>query len=225
MIRAVLLAKILRLSGLLSLGVGTSTYLFVSILLIYNGLPKEISLELAAAAAVGSASLMEFIDSLVGISYFLQRRQETVFLLNLEKDIRSGKMTFKEALEKVVERRFLSELGSTPWYQFKKRKATKNKLENRIWIINNILPYTLDTAPKDTSIELLCQHLYEMDEFVTKHRFAQDDKSNIISHERFYSDSLLEKADLFEIVGRQRKELLLSKENRAIIEEKIITDD
>lgn len=212
MIRAVLLAKILRLSGLLSLGVGTSTYLVVSILLIYNGLPKEISLELAAAAAVGSASLMEFIDSLVGISYFLQRRQESIFLLNLEKDIHSGKMNFREALEKVVENRFLSELSSIPWYQFKKRKAVKNKLENRLWIINNILPYTLDTAAKDTSIQFLCQHIHEMDEFVTKHRFAQKNKTNIISHEQFYSDSSLEKADLLEIVDRQQQELLLGME-------------
>jgi hypothetical protein len=223
-IRAVLLAKLLKFSGLLSVGVGTSTYLFISVLLIYNGLPKETSLELAAAAAVGAASLMEFIDSLVGISGFLQRRQESVFLINLEKDIALGEKTFSEALQKIIERRFISELKIIPWYNFKSRKTAKTKIENRCWIIENILPYTLCSANKDMPIELLCNHLYEMDEFVTKHRYSLGDSPNSKTHATFYNSSIDKRSDLFEIVRDNSQGLLYLKETRIEIERKMIND-
>jgi hypothetical protein len=223
-IRAVLLAKLLRLSGLSSVGVGTSTYLFVSVLLIYNGLPKGISLELAAAAAVGAASLMEFIDSLVGISGFLQRRQESVFLIDLEKDIHSGKTTFAEALKKVIERQFSSDVSNTPWYNLKSRKAIKTKFKNRSWIIDNVLPYTLCSAGKDMSIDFLCRHLYEMDKFVSKHKFFNDDVGNPSNYSAFYSGLRNDQplTDLLDIVRENSKELLFSEEGRVELEREIL---
>jgi hypothetical protein len=63
-----LLRSLLVIGNSLSISIGLLTFFIVSISLIFGGLSKEISIELATAASLGTGSFIAFIDSLIGIS-------------------------------------------------------------------------------------------------------------------------------------------------------------
>ncbi len=63
-----LLRSLLVIGNSLSISIGFLNFFIVSVSLIFSGLPREISIELATAASLGTGSFIAFIDSLIGIS-------------------------------------------------------------------------------------------------------------------------------------------------------------
>jgi hypothetical protein len=164
-----LLIYILRTRNSLLISTGFLTYVIFSIFFIKTGLPLEAANGLGCASGVGSAALIAFIDSWLGISSSILRIQKERQRNNIDRDLQSGKIGATQALETVIRQQLSAEINDIPWHHFAERARVKERAANRYWAIKYILPYTL---PPESRLPLddLCQHLYAVENIVAQYR-------------------------------------------------------
>jgi hypothetical protein len=169
MILIKLLVQILNSKNSLLISTGLLTYVAVSIFLISTGLSVEAAMELGCASGGGSAALIAFIDSWLGISNSIIRQQKDRQRHDIDRDLQSGQIGAIQALEIFIRQQLLAEISEIPWYNFTERARIKQSAENRYWAVKNILPYTLSSLPH-LSLDNLCMHLYEVENIVAQHK-------------------------------------------------------
>jgi hypothetical protein len=172
-----LLRSLLVIGNSLSISIGFLTFFIVSVSLIFSGLPREISIELATAASLGTGSFIAFIDSLIGISSSITKQQKARLNDELNLELHLGQISPKQALQKIIRRQYLAEISEIPLFAFSERARVKQETNNRYWAIQNVLPHTLPSL-KDTSIEDLCKHLDEVENIVAQN--SQQNKRRLL---------------------------------------------
>ncbi|MBI3301458.1 MAG: hypothetical protein HYZ72_05185 [Deltaproteobacteria bacterium] len=110
---------------------------------------------------------MTFIDTLVGISESVERRQEDREWVRLEDDVRGGRLSIVQALHIVVRIQLKKELRSVPWYQFAERRRLKESAKNRRLAIDQVLACTSLQA-SGLSFKQTCEALYEVERIVVQ---------------------------------------------------------
>jgi hypothetical protein len=173
MILIKLIVQILNSKNSLLISTGLLTYVAISIFLVNTGLSVEAAMELGSASGGGTAALIAFIDSWLGISSSIIRQQRERQQNEIDRDLKSGRIGTIQALEKFIRQQLLAETSEIPWYNFAERARVKQSAENRYWAVKNILPYTLSST-SNISLDDLCMHLYEVENIVVQH--AQDTK-------------------------------------------------
>jgi hypothetical protein len=167
-----LLRSLLMIGNSLSISTGFLTFFIVSTSLISSGLPTEISLELGTAASLGTGSFIAFIDSLIGISSSIRRRQKELVSFELNQELLLGQISPKQALQKIIRRQYLAEISEISLFNFSERARVKQDADNRSWAVQYVLPHTLSSL-SNTSLDNLCKHLDEVENIV-----AQDSQQN-----------------------------------------------
>jgi hypothetical protein len=164
-----ILVNILNSRNSLLISTGLLTYVVVSIFLINTGLPLEAAMELGCASGGGSAALIAFIDSWLGISSSILRQQKDRQRTNIDQDLQSGQIGSTQALETVIRQQLSTEMNEIPWYHITERARVKESAANRYWAVKYILPYTLPSEPK-LPLDYFCQHLYAVENVVAQYR-------------------------------------------------------
>jgi hypothetical protein len=164
-----LLINLLNGKNSLLIGTGLLAYVTVSIFLIASGLPKEVAMELGCAAGGGSAALIAFVDSWLGISSSILRMQKDRQLREIQQDLQSGIIGPTQALETVIRQQLLTEIQSIPWYDFAERARVKESAANRYWAVKHVLPYTISSL-SNRDLDDLCVHLYQIEVVVAQNR-------------------------------------------------------
>jgi hypothetical protein len=190
-----LLRSLLVIGNSLSISIGFLTFFIVSASLIFSGIPREISIELATAASLGTGSFIAFIDSLIGISSSITKQQKARLNDELNLELHLGQISPKQALQKIIRRQYLTEISEIPLFDFSERGRVKRDTDNRYWAVQHVLPHTLSSL-SNISIENLCRHLDEVENIVAqniqqgKRRLLPASQARDIAEEFFKNQQL-----------------------------------